>query len=118
MGVRHDQILKSLVFTNGADFVLAIACGTGRVSTSKLEQATGLTGLKLAKPPVVLARTGYPVGAMPPVAHAAPLPVIVDARVAELEFAIAGGGRVDALLSITPGEIIRCTGATVADIID
>jgi prolyl-tRNA editing enzyme YbaK/EbsC (Cys-tRNA(Pro) deacylase) len=118
LGVRNDQILKSLVFTNGSDFVLAIACGLSRVSAVKLEAAAGYASLKLAKPPVVLERTGYPVGAMPPVAHATSLTVIMDARVADLDIAIAGGGHIDALLRISPAEIMRCTGATVADIVE
>jgi hypothetical protein len=42
----------------------------------------------------------------------------MDVQVAALELAIAGGGRIDALLRITPAEIVRCTGATVADIIE
>lgn len=118
LNVREDQILKSLVFTNGAQAVLAIACGLSRVSVAKLGAFTGFAGLKLAKPPEVLERTGYPVGAMPPVALRNPLPVIVDVRVAALEVAIAGGGRIDALLRITPAEILRVTGAKVADIVE
>jgi prolyl-tRNA editing enzyme YbaK/EbsC (Cys-tRNA(Pro) deacylase) len=118
LGVSENQILKSLVFTNGVDDVLAIACGLSRVSIDKLQAATSVRELKLAKPLYVLARTGYPVGALPPVAHEPWLTVVVDERVTGLDIAIAGGGRVDALLRITPSEILRVTTARVVDIAD
>jgi prolyl-tRNA editing enzyme YbaK/EbsC (Cys-tRNA(Pro) deacylase) len=101
---------------DGVDDVLAIACGPSRIAVDKLQTATGLSALKLAKPPYVLARTGYPVGAMPPVAHEQEIAVIMDERVAALDVAIAGGGRIDALLRITPVEILRVTAGRIASI--
>ena len=118
LGVTEEQILKSLVFTNGVDDVLAIACGLCRVSIEKLAAATGLRNLKLAKPPYVLTRTGYAVGAMPPVCHEPPIAVVLDERVVALDVAVAGGGQVDALLRIAPAEILRVTGGCVASVTD
>lgn len=117
LGVEEGQILKSLVFTNRrGDYVLAIAAGPDRVSAEKLAAASGIEGLKLARPDDVLEHTGYPVGAMPPVAHQSGLPVFVDQAVTKLEVVYGGGGRVDAMLQITPDEIVRVTGATVTRI--
>lgn len=118
LGVEERQILKSLLFANreGSN-VLAIALGPDRVSVEKLAAVSGLDGLRLAKPAFVEGRTGYPVGAMPPVGHEPPLDVIVDQRVAALEVVYGGGGQVDTLLRIRPAEILRHTGAAVADIV-
>lgn len=117
LGVSENQILKSLLFvTPDGAAVLAVACGRSRVDRQLLTEASGHSVLRLASPEVVLSHTGYPAGGIPPVCHARPCLVVVDSAVMELDSAFAGGGRVDALLRIEPGEIVRFTQATVADI--
>jgi Cys-tRNA(Pro)/Cys-tRNA(Cys) deacylase len=117
LGVDDRQIIKSLLFaTKSGDVVLVILSGAARVSRSRLREATGLRGLELANPTLVLERTGYPAGGTPPVGHTNQLDVVVDSGVMQLPVAFGGGGRVDALLRIAPAEIVRVTGALVADI--
>lgn len=119
LGVEPHQIIKSLLFTDGdGGVVLAILSGASRVNRARLAVATGHQRLKMAPADVVLARTGYPVGGTPPVGHVEPLPVVLDSRVAAMAVVYGGGGRVDSLLEIRPAEIVRITGATVADIAD
>jgi prolyl-tRNA editing enzyme YbaK/EbsC (Cys-tRNA(Pro) deacylase) len=119
IGVREDQILKSLLFQDrdSSRFVLAITCGTAKISRDRLAAATGLHRPRLADPPTVLATTGYPAGGVPPIGHATPFLVVVDRRVADLDEAFAGGGAEDLLLRIRPADILRLTNAIVADII-
>lgn len=117
LGVEPGQIIKSLLFTDAdGGVVLVILSGASRVDRARLAAAVGFGKLKMAPAEVVLARTGYPAGGTPPVGHLEPLPVILDARVATLPVVFGGGGRVDALLEIRPDEIVRVTGALVADI--
>jgi Cys-tRNA(Pro)/Cys-tRNA(Cys) deacylase len=73
--------------------------------------------LKLAKPDVVFAKTGYPAGGTPAVGHREKFPVIVDTRVAAQEWGYAGGGQPELLVKIRPADIIRLTGAEVHDVI-
>lgn len=119
LGVAPAQILKSLLFVapDGAA-TLAVVTGDSRVDRARLAAVAGVERLKMAAPEVVLARTGYPAGGVAPVCHATPLPVVVDRAVLDLAVAFAGGGRDDAMLRITPREIVRLTGATIADITD
>jgi uncharacterized protein len=119
LGVAEDQILKTLVFVaRDGSVVLAIASGTSRVSRRRLSEVTGLSGLQLAAPNVVLERTGYKAGGVPPVCHRSRLTTVVDRRVAEAAVLFGGGGSDRAMLRIQPAEIIRVTGATVADIVE
>ena len=53
----------------GGRCVLVVACGNARVDVQRVEALTGIVGLKLAKPDVVLAMTGYPAGGTPPMGH-------------------------------------------------
>jgi Cys-tRNA(Pro) deacylase len=118
IGARPEQILKSLVFSDRSGVcVLAIASGTGRVDAAKLAAVAGLDRPRLADPATVLRVTGYPAGGVAPVGHSAPLRVIVDQRAAELEVAYGGGGAEELLLRISPRDIVRLTGADVADIV-
>lgn len=119
LGVDPSRILKSLLFVApDGTAVLAIATGLSRVDRARLARAVDVDRLKLAPPDEVERRTGYPVGGAAPVCHATPLRVIIDRRVLELDVVYGGGGTGDTLLRIAPDEIIRVTGATVADIIE
>lgn len=119
LGVAEEQILKSLLFQSpDGRVVLAVACGPTRIDRAKLADAAGVERLKMAPADVVLERTGYPAGGTPPVGHIQALDVVIDSRVMALTFAFGGGGRIDALLRITPAEIQRVTGAKVADIVE
>jgi prolyl-tRNA editing enzyme YbaK/EbsC (Cys-tRNA(Pro) deacylase) len=117
LGVTNQQILKSLLFTAPDGYVvLAIACGSTRVDPARLADVVGAASLRLASPAMVFDRTGYPAGGIPPVGHATIIDVVIDRAVMDIDVAFAGGGDVDLLLRITPQEIVRVTGARVADI--
>jgi Cys-tRNA(Pro) deacylase len=117
LGVEERQIIKSLLFAaKSGEVVLAVLSGASRVSRQRLREASGLRGIELADPAVVLERTGYPAGGTPPVGHVSPLNVIVDTGMLDLPVVFGGGGRIDSLLRITPQEIVRVTNATLAPI--
>jgi Cys-tRNA(Pro)/Cys-tRNA(Cys) deacylase len=96
---------------------MVVACGNGRVDLGRVGAITGLDGLKLAKPDVVFAKTGYPAGGTPAVGHREKFPVIVDTRVAAQEWGYAGGGQPELLVKIKSADIIRLTEAVVHDVI-
>ncbi len=118
MKVAPEQIFKSILFqAKDGRCVMVIACGNGRVDLQRVQAITGLPGLRLAKPDVVFAKTGYPAGGTPPVGHREKIPVIVDTRVADQEWGYAGGGRPEFLVKIKSTDIIRLNGAEVHDVI-
>ena len=118
MQVAPEQIFKSILFqAKNGECVMVIACGNGRVDLAEVQAITGLQGLKLAKPDVVFAKTGYPAGGTPPVGHREKFSVIVDTRVAAQEWGYAGGGRPEVLVRIKPADIIRLNSATIQDVI-
>jgi prolyl-tRNA editing enzyme YbaK/EbsC (Cys-tRNA(Pro) deacylase) len=119
-GVRvvPEQIFKSILFqAKDGRCVMVVACGNGRVDLGRVKAITGLDGLKLAKPDVVFAKTGFPAGGTPPVGHREKFPVVVDTRVAAQEWGYAGGGRPEVLVKIRSTDIIRLTGAEVHNVI-
>jgi prolyl-tRNA editing enzyme YbaK/EbsC (Cys-tRNA(Pro) deacylase) len=118
MKVLPEQIFKSILFqAKNGECIMVIACGNGRVDLKRVQAITGLQGLRLAKPDVVFAKTGYPAGGTPPVGHREKFGVIVDTRVAAQEWGYAGGGRPECLVKIKSADIIRLNSATVDDVI-
>lgn len=118
VGVAPEQIFKSILFqVKDGRCVMVVACGNRRIDLKRVEAITNLQGLKLAKPDVVFAMTGYPAGGTPPVGHREKFPVIVDTRVATQEWGYAGGGQPEFLVKIKSADIIRLNNATVHDVV-
>jgi Cys-tRNA(Pro) deacylase len=113
LGVREDQVIKSLVFRVDGRPVLVIANGTGRVDDRLIARhfEVGRKRVKMARPDEALAITGYVVGAMPPFGHKLRLPAIVDPGVVAQDVIFGGGGEVNAMLRLTSQELLRVTGA-------
>lgn len=126
LGVEPGAVLKSLVFEAGGAPLLVIAAGPARVRVPLVARALGLSrrAVKLASPEATLALTGYPVGAMPPFGHAAPLDTLVDSVSVPVRGVVYGGGgaddvmlRLDArtLLEATEGRRLPLTAATAEE---
>jgi prolyl-tRNA editing enzyme YbaK/EbsC (Cys-tRNA(Pro) deacylase) len=119
LGVPEAQILKSLLFvTSQGDGVVAIAAGTKRIVARKLEAASGLSKLKLARPDTVQRLTGFHAGGVAPVGLPPGTRVIIDRSATDLEIAYGGAGTDAHLLRIKPSTIIEVNAGTVADICD
>ena len=118
LGVQPEVIVKSIVFEgkNAPCVALAIVSGDTRVDRVKVATVLSLPSLRLARPETVRRRTGYEIGGVPPIAHVEPLLVVVDRRVMERDIVFGGGGDERHMLRISPREIVRVTGALVAEI--
>lgn len=119
VGVSVEQIVKSILFLVDDQPVLTIACGTAYVDRHCIAGVFGVgkKRVKLASAQEVLALSGYEVGAMPPFGHCQPLRSLLDRRVLDLPEAYAGGGAENALLHISPQEILRVSQAQVMDLV-
>ena len=111
---KYDDFVKSIVFYRDEMIIVAIVLGADRVDRAKVSAAMGITGLKLASPEETLEKTGYPAGGVPPFGFEAVF--LIDSRVMQKDFVYSGGGSHNALLKISPNEIIRASKGRVADI--
>lgn len=121
LGVRPEQIIKSVLFLADGQPVLVIANGLARLSYKLLADYLGLSRrrVKMAGPDEVLAVTGYVVGSVPPFGHIQPLRTVVETAVTQLSHAAiyGGGGDINALLKLTVVELQRVVGAEVVKLI-
>ena len=125
LGTAVDRIVKSVLFVQDGPSpeperaVLVLANGTSRVDYRRVADCLGISRrrLKLADAPTVLALTGQPVGGVAPIGHPQSLRTFIDRRVLEQPEVYAGGGALDALMRVTPAELVRVTGAETVDVV-
>lgn len=108
------QIAKSIVFMN-SEPTLIIISGDKRVDTAKLSQILG-SPASLADPETVLCSTGFPIGGVPPFAHASNLRVLIDTSLERFSVVYAAAGAPNAILTISLQELRASSQAEMVDI--
>lgn len=116
LGVSVGQIAKSIVFRRLSDgaHVLVVAAGDRRVDEAKLAAQVGAVGK--ADAAFVRERSGFAIGGVAPVAHAAPPVVCVDASLSRFEVIWAAAGHPNAVFALSPADLARLTGAHASDV--
>lgn len=115
LGVGVAQIAKSLVFTVDGAPVMVVASGVNRVDERKLGKLAGGT-VRRADALTVKRATGYTIGGVPPLAHDTPLQIWVDEDLLRHDVIYAAAGVPECVFPLTPDELLRATGGTVADV--
>lgn len=116
IGCTVAEIVKSLVFLSDGAPVVVLCSGADRVDEAKLRDALGATVVRRATADEAKAATGYAIGGVPPFAHAAAVRVIVDRGLLSFKTVWAAAGLPDAVFPIAPGDLVRLSGATAADV--
>lgn len=115
VGCSVGEIAKSLVFRAGERAVVAVMSGDNRLDTAKLGETLG-EGVSRADADFVRAATGFAIGGVPPLGHATPVPVFMDAELFRFERIWAAAGSPFSVFAIEPGRLRDAGGATVADL--
>lgn len=118
--VRPDQIIKSVLFLADRNPVLVVANGTARIHHKQLADTLAVSRrrIKIAGPEQVQAITGFPVGTVPPFGHLEPLATLIDAAVLQETAVYGGGGAINALMRLTPQELLRITSGRIVDVVE
>lgn len=104
-GREPGQVVRSLLFRTGSGkFVLLAVAGSGRADWGALRKHLGERRLALATEEEVLEATGYPVGAVPPIALPGGIRVLVDEGVFVHARVVIGSGVLGYALEL------ECTG--------
>jgi prolyl-tRNA editing enzyme YbaK/EbsC (Cys-tRNA(Pro) deacylase) len=116
IGVEVGQIVKSLVFRIADEVVVALVSGPNRLGEARLAEAAGNAGAPVARvdASAVRAATGYPIGGVPPFAHAQPLTTFVDEDLLGYDVVWAAAGTPRHVFAIAPDVLARATGGRVA----
>ena len=114
VGCPLGAIVKSLVFRKhfSGDLFLALVSGQNRADTHILSQLAG-DAVQPAPAEVVLAETGYPVGAVPPIGMPGEYPVVMDADLMQYPQVWASAGAEHILMALMPADLQALTQAQV-----
>ncbi|HYK99047.1 MAG TPA: YbaK/EbsC family protein [Candidatus Acidoferrales bacterium] len=116
IGTTVDRIVKSLVFMSGDGAVIVLCSGASRVDEGRLAAALGANLVRRATAEEAKSATGYAIGGVPPFAHATACRVLCDRGLLAFDEVWAAGGLPDAVFPIAPAELVRLSGAAVADV--
>ena len=116
IGVDIGQIVKSLIFAVDGEVVLAYVSGANQLDEKKLAAAAG--GAKCARvdADVVREATGFPIGGVPPFGHTKQLRVFIDPDLLQYDEVWAAAGTWNDVFPIAPNDLVRASGAAVADL--
>ena len=117
IGCTVGQIAKSLIFraTESGRPVLAIASGSIRVDEQRVSELLGEV-IGRADSGFVREHTGFAIGGVPPIGHRTPPVVFIDETLLTFDTIWAAAGTPNAVFRLTPEDLVRLTGGTVAAI--
>jgi Cys-tRNA(Pro) deacylase len=116
IGVDVGQIVKSLVFTVDGAIVMALVSGRNQLDEKKLARAVGGAKARRADADAVRAATGYPIGGVPPIGLAEPIPVVVDPDLLDYDEVWAAAGTWHDVFGIEPGSLVTATDGQLVEL--
>jgi prolyl-tRNA editing enzyme YbaK/EbsC (Cys-tRNA(Pro) deacylase) len=121
VGAELGQIVKSLVFVaptddGGLEAIVCLVSGPNRVDLARLAAVTGEPAIRRATAREASELTGFSIGGIPPVGHAAPVRVIMDPDLGRFQTVWAAAGTSNAVFPVPPGTLRILSNAHVAPI--
>ncbi|MBQ7171602.1 MAG: aminoacyl-tRNA deacylase [Clostridia bacterium] len=118
LGFPPDELFKTLVTVgrSGGHYVFMIR-SDGELDLKKAARAAGEKAVEMIPQKDLLPLTGYIHGGCSPIGMKKPFPAFLDGIAAEKERICCSGGRVGCQIRLTPAELIRASGAALADLV-
>jgi prolyl-tRNA editing enzyme YbaK/EbsC (Cys-tRNA(Pro) deacylase) len=117
LDILVGQVAKSIIFKRRSDgaAVLVVASGDRRVDEKKVAQLVGPIGR--ADADFVKASTGFSIGGVSPVAHAAQPVTLMDRELQRFDTVWAAAGHPHGVFPATPQQLQGLTGAPWSDVV-
>lgn len=116
LGLDPARVLKTLLASVDGRLVVAVVPVAGQLDLKALAGAVDGKRATMADPAEAERATGYVVGGISPVGQKRAHPTVVDVSVLEFDLVYVSGGRRGLDLGLSPGDLVRVTGATIAAI--
>ena len=117
LGVPPERLFKTLVATvDGGALAVGVVPVHRHLDLKALAAAVGGKKAIMAEAAVAERATGYVVGGISPVGQKRRLPIVIDVSALEFTAMFCSAGRRGLQMEIAPSDLIKATGAKVADI--
>lgn len=117
LGLDADQVFKTLLADVDGRLVVGIVPVTGKLDLKALAAAVGGKRAAMADPALAERRTGYVVGGISPIGQKTRHETVLDETAELWDVVYVSGGRRGFDLGLAPADLVRATGAVVADIV-
>jgi Cys-tRNA(Pro) deacylase len=115
LGLDEHAVVKTLVMESAARAPLVVLMhGDREVSTRALARALGVKGVSPCAPDVAERHSGYRVGGTSPFGLRKPLPIYMEASIADLPRVWINGGRRGYLVGLATADLVRLLRPTAA----
>jgi Cys-tRNA(Pro)/Cys-tRNA(Cys) deacylase len=109
-------VFKTLLADVDGRLVVGIVPVTGKLDLKALAAAVGGKRAVMADPAVAERKTGYLVGGISPIGQKTAHPTVLDESAELWDSVFVSGGRRGLDLELGPADLIRASGAIIADI--
>jgi len=121
LGIEPERMLKTLLaevaFPDGpARLVCGVVPVSGALDLKALAAAVGGRRGAMAEPAAAERSTGYVVGGISPLGQRTRLATVVDETAQLFDTVFVSAGRRGLSVELTPAELVRLTGAVLADV--
>jgi Cys-tRNA(Pro)/Cys-tRNA(Cys) deacylase len=116
LGVAPERLFKTLIAEVDGALTVAVVPVTGDLDLKALAHAAGGKRAALADRAAAERSSGYVRGGISPLGQRKRLPTVVDDTAPALDTMYVSAGRRGLQVSLSPADLIRLTGATVAPI--
>lgn len=116
LGLDPDQVFKTLLAEVDGELVVAVVPVSGTLDLKALAAALGAKRAVMAPAPVAERATGYVVGGISPLGQRTRLRTVIDESAELFDTVYVSGGRRGLDVGLPPGDLVRLTGAVVADV--
>ena len=115
VGCQLGQIVKSLIFRSAERPLLFLVSGKNQLNIPIVSAQLGVT-LEKADADFVREHTGFPIGGVPPVAHACQMEVFIDRNLMGYDLVWAAAGTPHAVFPLKSEDLPRITGGRLIDV--
>jgi len=109
-------IVKSLLFRTENSFLICLIAGDKRCSLNKLKKTLQKKDVSMANADEVKKNTGFSIGGVAPVAHAASLDILIDKSLNRFPYIFAAAGHPNCVFKITYDDLIKITKGSEKEI--
>ncbi|GIH12169.1 Cys-tRNA(Pro) deacylase [Rugosimonospora africana] len=113
LGLEPDRVFKTLVAAVDGKLTVGVVPVSGSLDLKALAAAGGGKRATMAEPAAAERATGYVTGGISPFGQRTRLPVVVDESALRWPSVYVSGGRRGMQVEVTPGDLVRVTGATL-----
>jgi Cys-tRNA(Pro)/Cys-tRNA(Cys) deacylase len=114
LGLDPARVFKTLLTSVDGRLVVGIVPVSGQLDLKAVAAAVGGKKATMADPAAAERATGYVVGGISPLGQKRAHPTVLDASAMAHDVVYVSGGRRGLDLGLSPTDLVRVTGATVA----